>query len=139
MASTKSDLDTALEESERLVAETLKGARKELAELNERKTFLEDLISRAEAFQRSQGSQHPKSERLTLHAAISRVLSEEDNRWMSARELTDIINARALYRKKDGSKIELSQVHARTKNYANLFEKDGPSIRLRADKEGASS
>jgi hypothetical protein len=39
-----------------------------------------------------------------------------------------------LYRKRDGSPVEVDQVHARTNNYANLFEKNGSAIRL---KEGA--
>src|SRR5205085_7162313 len=38
---------------------------------------------------------------------------------------------RALYRKKDGTPIEPNQVHARTKNYDELFEKNGPRVRLR--------
>jgi hypothetical protein len=44
------------------------------------------------------------------------------------------VNRRALYRKRDGSPVEVNQVHARTNNYTDLFEKDGPKVRL---KEGA--
>ena len=36
-----------------------------------------------------------------------------------------------LYRKRDGSPVEINQVHARTSNYGALFEKDGPKIRLK--------
>ena len=40
---------------------------------------------------------------------------------------------RGLYHKKDGSPVEINQVHARTNNYHDLFEKDGPLIRLREE------
>jgi hypothetical protein len=68
---------------------------------------------------------------LTLHEAIAEVLHERGNAWMTARELADEVNARSLYRKRDGSPVEANQVHARTKNYADLFEKDRSRIRLR--------
>ena len=45
------------------------------------------------------------------------------------------IYRRALYRKRDGSPVEVNQVHARTSNYTALFEKDGAKIRL---KEGTT-
>ena len=47
------------------------------------------------------------------------------------RELADEVNERSMYRKRDGSPVEANQVHARTKNYTALFEKDGSRIRLR--------
>ena len=62
------------------------------------------------------------------------VLREQDNRWMTVRELADVVTTRLLYRKKDGSPVEANQIHARTKNYEQLFEKDGPNVRLRVDK-----
>jgi len=51
---------------------------------------------------------------------------------MIVRELADEVNARGLYRKRDGSPIEPNEIHARAKNYASIFEKKGPRIRLRA-------
>jgi hypothetical protein len=42
------------------------------------------------------------------------------------RQLADAVNERGLYRKRDGSPVEVNQVHARTSNYEALFEKNGP-------------
>jgi len=67
----------------------------------------------------------------TLHEAIAQVLREEGNEWMTARQLTDAVNERGLYRKRDGNGVDVNQVHARTRNYGDMFEKDGPNIRLR--------
>ena len=50
---------------------------------------------------------------------------------MSARELADEVNSRGLYAKRDGRPVEVNQVHARVKNYPQLFEKDGSQIGLR--------
>lgn len=125
-----SDLAKILDESARLVDEALTAAREELAQINQRKAELEALIAQAEAIQRtrSPGTVGPRG--LTLHEAIAVILREEGNRWMSVREIAEAVNTRALYRKKDGSPVEMSQIHARTKNYAQVFEKDGSKVRL---------
>jgi hypothetical protein len=68
---------------------------------------------------------------MTLHDALARVLEDIGNEWMTARELADEVNRRGLYRKRDGSPVEVNQVHARTNNYEDLFEKNGPKIRLK--------
>ena len=129
-------LEKVLAESDRMVTDALARAREELSVLNERRAHLEALIAQAEAVQRSVTSSSPGSKRLTLHEAISIVLEEESNRWMTVRELAEVVNARALYRKKDGSHVEANQIHARTKNYEQLFEKDGPNVRLRVGSIG---
>lgn len=69
--------------------------------------------------------------RKTLHQALEQILHENDNRWMTVRELADEVNRRALYRKRDGRAVEPNQVHARTKNYEATFEKSGSTVRLR--------
>jgi hypothetical protein len=71
--------------------------------------------------------------RLTLHEALAQILRENDNAWMTAQELTGLVNARRLYRKRDGSAIEVNHVHARTNTYRTIFEKDGAEIRLREE------
>lgn len=38
-----------------------------------------------------------------------------------------------LYRKRDGSPVEVNEIHARTNNYQDLFEKDGSLIRMRTE------
>lgn len=132
----ENELEKVLAESDRMVTDALARAREELTGLNERRAHLEVLIAQAEAVQRSGPGSSPGPKRLTLHEAISIVLEEESNRWMTVRELAEVVNARALYRKKDGSHVEASQIHARTKNYEHLFEKVGPNVRLRIDLTG---
>jgi hypothetical protein len=61
------------------------------------------------------------------------VLREQGNEWLTARELTDAVNKRGLYRRRDGSPVEVNQVHARTNSYRAVFEKDGANIRLREE------
>jgi hypothetical protein len=94
-------------------------------------------MSSAVGFRRPRGEAPPAAPeggQLTLHDALARVLEDAGNEGMTGRELTDAVNRRGLYRKRDGSPVEVNQVHARVNNYAGLFEKDGSKIRL---KEGA--
>jgi hypothetical protein len=124
-------LKGALEESRAALEAGLIEAEKELAALREREHELEVLVARAKA---ALGAEpEPRrfgSERLTLHEAIAIILRENGNRWMTVRELADQVNQRQLYRKRDGSPVEPNQIHARTKNYTALFEKNGPCVRL---------
>ena len=106
-------------------------ARAELRELRARQERIEVLIAKAEAALGIPNIEGDVEGRKTLHAALEQVLQENDNRWMTVRELSDEINRRGLYRKKDGSTVEPNQVHARTKNYDGVFEKDGSRVRLR--------
>ncbi len=105
-------------------------ARDELAALDARREELEALIVQAEA---TIGAPlEPDAEpRMTLHDALAIILRENGDTPMTARELADAVNERGLYRKRDGSLVEINQVHARANNYGDLFEKDGPLIRLR--------
>jgi|SRR5581483_9411792 len=126
-------LDDALERSRRLIEEALTGARAELEALDRRRAELVEQIDRAEALLGEAGARTiaaEEAEPRTLHAALVRVLEDRGNEWMTARELADEVNRRGLYRTRDGSPVEVNQVHARTNNYAHLFEKDGPRIRL---------
>lgn len=129
------DLATALEASARLVNEALVRAREELAALNKRKEELEMLIAQAEAMQHPSAPAPSNPRGFTLHEAIAAILREEGNRWMSAREIADAVNSRGLYHKKDGSLVETSQIHARTKNYGQIFEKSDAGIRLHPSAE----
>jgi ABC-type transporter Mla subunit MlaD len=112
----------------------LKEAEAELAELDARRVELINLIERAKA---ALGvapvvtTTEDSSKGQTLHQALAQILRENHNQWMTARELTDEVNRRGLYYKRDGSAVEVNQVHARTKNYGDLFEKNGSRIRLR--------
>ena len=54
---------------------------------------------------------------------------------MTARDLADEVNGLGLYHKRDGTLVETNQIHTRTNNYRQLFEKDGSLIRLRKTDE----
>jgi hypothetical protein len=109
-------------------------AEMELAQLDSRRSELVELIGRAKAALGVPSLSvitDTDSRGLTLHEALVQILREHGNQWMTARDLTDEVNRRGLYTKRDGSVVEVNQIHARTKNYEDLFEKDGGRIRLR--------
>lgn len=126
-----------------MIEEALSNARSELHTLEERRQHLLSQIARAESLLGDEGarplvdapSAAPVGGPLTLHEALARVLEGAGNEPMTARELADAVNRRQLYRKRDGSSVEVNQVHARVNNYGDLFEKSELGIRL---KEGAS-
>lgn len=129
------DLGHALKQSSELMESALADAREELAALDTRRAELTALIERAEAVQRS----HNATERrikMTLHDAMALVLDEHDNRWMNIRDLGNEVNQRDLYRKRDGSEVEINQFHARINNYSQIFERNGPDVRLRSTTSG---
>jgi len=67
---------------------------------------------------------------MLLHDAITQVLREK-KKTMTTQELTDEINSRKLYRKKDGSDIEPKQISARVSNHPELFVRVEGKIRLK--------
>jgi hypothetical protein len=128
------DLKGLLESARPGLEKGLAVALDELEKLDARRADLVALIAQAEAALGLGGD--PKASgagprRLTLHEALAQLLGEHANEWMTARELADEVNKRGLYSKRDNSPVEANQVHARTKNYDKLFEKDGSRIRLR--------
>jgi hypothetical protein len=123
-------LKEALAMSQTAIEAGLNDARAELETLHARQIELEALIARGEAALGTGTAESEDEGRFTLHVALERILRENDNRWMTVQELSDEVNRRGLYQKKDGSAIEPNQVHARTKNYRKLFEKHGPQVRL---------
>jgi HB1, ASXL, restriction endonuclease HTH domain len=126
------DLVTALETSREMIEAALAEARAELSALDARRAELEALIAKGEAA--LGGTQSPVVKgTMTLHDALVLVLRENNNAPMTARELADAVNDRGLYRKRDGSPVEVNQVHARASNYDALFEKDGALIQLREE------
>jgi hypothetical protein len=123
-------LQEALAMSQTVLKAGLTEAQAELEELRLRQAQLEDLIAQAEAALGVGDREAGGKGRLTLHEAIEQVLRENNNKWMTVRELADEVNRRGLYRKKDGTLIEPNQIHARTKNYDQIFEKNGSRVRL---------
>jgi uncharacterized membrane protein len=127
-----SDLRKVLEQNRPAIEAGLHEAERELAELDARRTELLELISRARAAlgEAPQTAMKPPAERLTLHEAMQLVLSENQNEWMTVRELADVINERGLYEKRDGSPVDPGQIHARANKYQAMFDKDGRRLRL---------
>jgi hypothetical protein len=68
---------------------------------------------------------------VTLHHELAAILRDNGNRWMATSELAHRVNERGIYRKRDGSGVTAFQVHGRTRNYGQLFERDGAKVRLR--------
>lgn len=74
------------------------------------------------------------SEPVYLHDELAAILRSRGNAWMTTRELAEAVNARGRYHKKDGTGVTAFQVHGRTKNYTQIFERDGSKVRLRGSK-----
>jgi hypothetical protein len=127
-----SDLEKALEQNRPAIEAGLTQAERELAELDARREELLALIARARAALGETPRTVAKSatERLTLHGAMQLVLRENQNEWMTVREVADAINQRGLYEKRDGSLVDPSQIHARANKYQAMFEKTGGRLRL---------
>jgi len=71
-------------------------------------------------------------ERVTLHAEIIAILIENGDGWMTTKEIAKAVKQRGIYKKRDGtSDVTPFQVHGRTKNYPNLFERDRSRVRRR--------
>ncbi len=66
---------------------------------------------------------------MTLHAAIEKLL-QQTGRQMTTHEIAESLNKNKWYQKKDGSKITDFQIHGRTKNYPQLFNRRGSTVSL---------
>lgn len=66
---------------------------------------------------------------MTLHAAIEKLLLQT-GRQMTTHEIADSLNKNEWYQKKDGSKITDFQIHGRTNNYPQLFNRNGATVSL---------
>jgi hypothetical protein len=128
-----SSLEAALEANRPAIEAALADAETELAALKSREAELEQLITRAQAAlgEDLATTATPPSRSLTLHEALRTVLTENRNAWMTVDELAGIVNDRGLYSKRDGSRVPPSQIHARASSYPDMFEKDGPRVRLK--------
>lgn len=131
-------LERALTANRVEVERELANAEEELDRLRKRERDLEQLMARARiALGHEPTAAAPAgvstsiSPRLTLHEALIRVLRGHGNQAMTARELADEVNRSGLYRKGDGSPVEIGQIHARVHNYESLFVRESGRIRLR--------
>ncbi len=66
---------------------------------------------------------------MTLHAAIEKLL-HQTGQSMTTQEIADSLNKNKWYQKKDGSDITAFQIHGRTRNYPQLFNRDGTTVSL---------
>lgn len=132
-------LERALNANRAEVERELAKAEEALEDLQAQQRRLEAAIRRARlvlgiepvtAAADNRGAGPPDSP-LPLHEAMARVLREQGDRAMTARELADEVNRTGLYRKRDGSPVDTGQIHARAHNYDRLFVRAGGGIRLR--------
>ena len=77
-----------------------------------------------------QGLEMVEDVRLTLHAETARILHSQGNGWMTTTEIAAAVNEAGWYRKRDGSAVTDFQIHGRTTNYPEVFERDGTRVRL---------
>ena len=70
-------------------------------------------------------------DKIFLHDEIREILLANGNAWMTTSEIATEVNRRNRYRKRDGSQITDFQIHGRTRNYPNLFEREGSKVRFR--------
>ena len=68
--------------------------------------------------------------RPTLHFEIARILRENGDHWMSTAELADAVNEAQRYQRRKPGPVTPYQVHGRTKNYDEMFERKGARVRL---------
>jgi hypothetical protein len=73
------------------------------------------------------------TERPTLHQVLETILRDRGNPWLTTGELAVLVNQRDVYRKEDGSPVDAFQVHGRTRNHPQIFERDGSRVRLRTN------
>ncbi|MBI9036431.1 MAG: hypothetical protein JEZ03_18390 [Bacteroidales bacterium] len=66
---------------------------------------------------------------MTLHEAI-KIILEEKGTEMTTIQIADELNKRKLYSKKDNSLVTDYQIHGRTKNYPQIFIRNGSKVSL---------
>lgn len=69
-------------------------------------------------------------DKVTLHLEIADILRENGNNWMKTTEVAGLVNHRQRYLKRDGSPVTDFQIHGRTRNYPNLFIREGSLMKL---------
>jgi len=123
--SVEQELRQALEQRDETLRSLGEKAKAEIRELESRLAELRRLVGRLES------TNEPDD--MTLHEAMARILESESGQGMSARELAEAVDRARLYKKRDGSAVDGTQVHARARNYPALFTKSGQRIELRHD------
>lgn len=129
-------LRTALEARRREIGDALHEAEQELAACRNRCTELEELIALAKGALDHREMEKEREDReavgkVTLHEEMAEILAENGNKGMRARELARAVNMRGRYAKRDGSPVEINQIHARVHNNPHLFRRENFKIYMR--------
>jgi GIY-YIG catalytic domain/HB1, ASXL, restriction endonuclease HTH domain len=77
------------------------------------------------------GRQRDPARGVTLHNEIAAILSH-NGRPMTTAEIADAVNQRGFYIKRDETVVTAFQVHGRTRKYAQLFTREGQTVKLRS-------
>ena len=109
--------DALVEERDPWRLERLSSA---LAELLRSRSALTDAENGARHM--LEDGREPVAQRLKLHEAIAKVLTDRGEPMRTA-EISGAVNRRGLYQRKDGGPVRTAQVSARVNNYARLFRK----------------
>jgi hypothetical protein len=72
----------------------------------------------------------PARGKMTLHAAMRRVIEASPAKMMRAADIAAEIQRQGLYRMRDGRPVEAQQIHARVNHYPNDFGREGTFIKL---------
>jgi hypothetical protein len=67
---------------------------------------------------------------MELHLAIKKVL-EQHSKAMTVKEITDAINDQGLCTRRDGTAVCYFQIHGRSFNRKELFEREGEWVKLK--------
>ena len=68
---------------------------------------------------------------MTLHGTMETVLGEPSERFVPFAEVADLVTESALYRKRNGTRVEADQIRLRAAKYEHLFETLGGGVRRR--------
>ena len=126
-------LRDALKPDRDAVREALADAERRLVALRAEEAELQQLIARAREELGVEGDpvKGVPVGRVTLHDAMVHVLRQRGGQGMTARDLANTVQDTGLYQKRDGSRLELNQIHARVNRYRELFDKNGSLITLK--------
>ena len=80
---------------------------------------------------RRAGRQRDPARGVTLHDEIAAILGHS-GKPMTTAEIADAVNQRGLYIKRDRTPVTAFQVHGRTRNYPQLFTREGQTVKLRS-------
>lgn len=131
-----SELEAVLDRNKLAVARELERAQKQLVALRAEVRALESQIARAEYAIGVRPVPNDESAHLgrptTLRKAMEAVLRQAGAEGLPAADIAAQINRDQTYAKRDGSPLELSQIHAYVAAYSEIFERHDRRIRLKA-------